>query len=87
VRTLFLESPPATQNAPGEKDGRGPAIEMLNCLRVTDLAQVAGLLFPTELVLAGATPETYAWAEELFRKLGVAGKFHRVKELSAWKPA
>jgi hypothetical protein len=87
VRTLFLEAPPATQNAPGEKDGRGPAIEMLNCLRITDLAQVAGLLFPTAIVLAGAAPETYAWAEELYRKLGAAGKFHRVKELSAWKPA
>jgi hypothetical protein len=87
VRTLFLELPPATQNAPGEKDGRGPAIEMLNCLRITDLAQVAGLLFPAELVVAGATPETYAWAEELYRKLGATGKFHRVKELSSWNPA
>ncbi|MBI5394592.1 MAG: hypothetical protein HZA91_04770 [Verrucomicrobia bacterium] len=85
VRTLFLESPPATQNAPGEKDGRGPAIEMLNCLRITDLAQVAGLLFPAEIVIAGATPETYAWAGELYGKLGASKNFHRVKELSAWR--
>lgn len=85
VRTLFLESPPVTQNAPGEKDGRGPSIEMLNCLRITDLAQVAGLLFPTELVFAGERPASYAWAEELCRNLGAPEKFRRVANLSAWR--
>jgi hypothetical protein len=55
---------------------------MLNCLRVTDLPYVAGLLHPTELVFIGECPSSYDWAEELYRRLGPAGAFRRVKELS-----
>jgi hypothetical protein len=86
VRTVFLESPPATQNAPSQKDGRGTSIEMLSCLRITDLPQVAGLLFPTELVFVGDCPSTYDWAESLYARLGSAGRFRRVKDLSDWRP-
>ncbi len=85
VSALLLESPPATQNAPSRRDGRGDAIEMLNCLRFTDLAQVAGLLHPAELVLAGKTPSTYEWAEDLYRRLGPPGKFVRVDDLAEWQ--
>jgi hypothetical protein len=46
---------------------------------------VAGLLFPTELVFPGECPATYAWAEELCRKLGAPQKFRRVANLSAWR--
>jgi len=87
VRTVFLENPPATQNAASEKDGRGPAIEMLSCLRITDLAQVAGLLWPTELVFVGDTPQTYEWAEALYRQLGAPGRVTRVANLGNWRPA
>ncbi|MEN8227672.1 MAG: hypothetical protein ABFS38_05915, partial [Bacteroidota bacterium] len=38
--TLILKDPPATQDAPGRPDGQGAAIEMLNCLRITDLGQL-----------------------------------------------
>lgn len=86
VGTLILESPPATQNAPSQPDGRGPAIEMLNCLRITDLPYVAGLLCPAELVLAGDVPATYEWAQEVYARLGAANRFHRVDALSAWRP-
>ncbi len=86
VRTLLLQSPPATQNAPSRPDGRGEAIEMLNCLRITDLPQIAGLLYPVEIVLIGDCPDTYRWAEEVYQKLGAPGKIKRVKELSEWKP-
>lgn len=86
VRTVFLENPPATQNAASEKDGRGPAIEMLNCLRVADLAQVAGLLWPTELVFVGTTPPTYNWAEALYRQLGAPGRVSRIADVGSWKP-
>jgi dienelactone hydrolase len=83
VQTLFLENPPVTQNAPSQRDGKGAAIEMLNCLRITDLPQVAGLLYPTELVFVGERPSTYEWAEEVYRKLG--GKCHHVKDLATWQ--
>ncbi|MDQ3815045.1 MAG: hypothetical protein M3347_14025 [Armatimonadota bacterium] len=78
VHTLFLENPPATQNAPSQLDGRGPAIEMLNCLRITDLPQVAGLLYPATLVFRGECPPTYKWAENLYRQLGAPERFQRV---------
>lgn len=84
IRTLFLQSPPATQNAPSRPDGRGDAIEMLNCLRITDLPQAAGLLYPTELVLVGDCPDTYAWAEELYHRLGAPGKIRHVTDLKEW---
>jgi hypothetical protein len=60
---------------------------MLGCLRITDLAPVAGLLWPAELVFIGETPDTYAWAESLYRKLGAPGRVSRVKSIREWKPA
>jgi len=86
VSTLILESPPATQNAPSRPDGRGDAIEMLNCLRITDLPQVAGLLYPADIVFVGECPATYAWAEELYQKLGAPGRITHVTDLTTWQP-
>ncbi len=85
VGTLILENPPATQDAPGPKDGSGPALEMLNCLRVTDLPQVAGLLFPAHVVVAGDCPASYEWASDLCHRLGDAGRFRRVKQMTEWQ--
>lgn len=87
VRTLILEDPPATQNVAGEKDGRGPAMEMLSCLRLTDLAQVAGLLWPTTLVFAGNAPSSYDWTEATYHRLGAPGRMTRVRDLATWKPS
>jgi cephalosporin-C deacetylase-like acetyl esterase len=82
VRTVFLENPPATQNAASEKDGRGPAIEMLSCLRVTDLPHVAGLLWPAELVFVSDRPSTFEWAETLYRQLGAPGQTRRIANVA-----
>ena len=87
VSTLILENPPATQNAHSQPDGNGPAIEMLNCLRITDLPYVTGLLYPTTLVFVGDYPSTYEWAKNLYSKLGAADKFQNVADLSQWPPA
>lgn len=87
VRTVFLENPPPTQNAPSERNGRGTALEMLNCLRFTDLPQVAALLWPTELVFVGPTPSTYEWTEAIHQRLGAPGRVSRVASLSDWKRA
>lgn len=81
VTGVMLQSPPATQNAASEKDGKGPAIEMLNCVRYTDLPYVAGLLHPAQMTVAGEFPGTFEWAEDLYRRLGSAGAFRRVKTL------
>jgi hypothetical protein len=85
VTTLILESPPATQNAPSQRDGRGLAIEILKCLRITDQPQVAGLLYPTEVVIAGDCPPSYDWAEQLYRRLGAPGTYTRVADLAQWR--
>jgi hypothetical protein len=66
------------------KNGRGPAIEMMNCLRYTDAPHVAGLLYPARVVVAGTFPSTYAWAEDLYRRLGSPGAFQRVAAMSDW---
>jgi hypothetical protein len=87
VQTLLLEDPPATQNAASQPDGEGTALEMLACLRVTDLPQVAGLLYPAELVFIGERPSTYDWAQELYGRLGGAERFRRVNGLGDWRPS
>lgn len=84
VDTLILEDPPATQDAPGRPDGTGPALEMIGVLRCTDLPQVAGLLWPTRLVFVGPRPDSYRWAEQLYRRLGAPGGIWRVTSLAEW---
>ena len=86
VNRLVLLSPPATQNAPSQADGKGPAIELLGCLRITDLPQVAGLLWPTELAMAGDEPASFRWSEELYERLGAPGKFAHVVDFKSWQP-
>ncbi|NPV09132.1 MAG: hypothetical protein HPY83_14350 [Anaerolineae bacterium] len=92
---VVLSAPPATQDAPGEPDGTGPALEMLNVLQVTDLPYAAGLLWPAELVFlqpaewersAAVRPESYQWAEDLYARLGAPGAVRRVQTLAALVP-
>jgi dienelactone hydrolase len=83
---VVLKDPPATQNAPSEPDGRGPALEMLNCLRVTDLPQITGLLFPRPVAVLGTVPESYHWARDLYRSLGSGDRFQQPGRLADWNP-
>jgi cephalosporin-C deacetylase-like acetyl esterase len=85
VSSILLDSPPSTQNAASQKDGKGPAIEMLSCLRYTDLPHVAGLLHPADVVVSGDFPSTYAWGEDLYKRFGSA-RFQRVKAMPDWQP-
>ncbi len=84
IKSLILKNPPATQDLASQPDGRGEAIEMLNCLRITDLAQVAALMYPNEIVALGELPNSYKWAEELYKNLEKPDGFKKVKELSEW---
>ena len=47
-------------------------------------SQIAGLLHPAQIVVSGEFPSSYAWAEELYGRLGSADKFRRVKTMSDW---
>ena len=83
IKSVILESAPATQNAPSNPDGTGEAIEMLNCLRYTDLPYMTGLLYPADLVFVGERPDSYQWAEELYSALG--GKVYKIKQLRDYR--
>ena len=68
--TLILSNPPESQDSPSQPDGRGAAIEMLNCLRITDLYQLPALLTPTKINFRGEVPEAYQWSEKVLQDLG-----------------
>lgn len=80
ISTVILKDPPPTQNAPSSPDGKGEAIEMLNCLRVTDLPQVAGLLYPAKIKVIGEIPQSYNWAKTVYEKLNAGGSFVVARE-------
>jgi hypothetical protein len=69
-KTIILKNPPATQDTASSPDGRGPATEMLNCLRITDVYQLPALLTPAEIVFIGEIPESYKWSVNLLIRLG-----------------
>ncbi len=83
---VLIQNPPPTQNAASEKDGRGPAIEMLNCLRITDLPQVAGLLCPAQLIFLGEPHDNYDWAKRVYQATGNENAVSVVGRIRDWKP-
>lgn len=85
VSGVVLYAPPATQNVGSNPDGTGECLEMLGSLRITDLPQVAGLLWPAKLVFVGGRPESYGWAEALYERLGAPGGWWNISELAHWR--
>ena len=79
-KTLILKNPPASQDVTSSPDGRGAAIEILNCLRITDVYQLPALLTPAEMVFTGEIPESYKWSEDVLAKLGKK-PFTRIENL------
>ncbi|MBD3340891.1 MAG: T9SS type A sorting domain-containing protein [Candidatus Lokiarchaeota archaeon] len=84
VPVTLLKSPPATQDAPDDSIGAG--LEMLNVLRFTDMPQVAGMLFPAEIVIVDEMPSTFSWAQSLYHTLGTPGLFQHVPSVAQWQP-
>jgi cephalosporin-C deacetylase-like acetyl esterase len=70
-QSVILKNPPATQDQPGSPDGRGPALEMLNCLRITDIYEIPALITPTRLYVVGNIPPSFQWSENVLEKLGL----------------
>ena len=68
--SLVLKNPPPTQNTPSNPDGRGESIELLNCLRITDVYQIPALLFPMEIKFIGEPPSSYNWSKDIYTRLG-----------------
>lgn len=68
--SLILKNPPETQDQSSSPDGKGPATEMLNCLRITDVYQLPALLAPARIVFAGDIPPAYQWSLKTLEKTG-----------------
>lgn len=68
--SVILRNPPETQNAKDKINGKGPAIEMLNSLKITDIYQLPALIYPTKTRIAGKIPPTYLWSENILKRLG-----------------
>ncbi len=86
IHTTIIQDAPATQNAASQKDGRGEAIEMLNCLRITDSPQVAGMLYPTKLVILGKPHENYNWSTQVYTKINHSQDASIINQMRDWKP-
>jgi cephalosporin-C deacetylase-like acetyl esterase len=83
--TVILQNPPATQNTASNKDGRGPAIEMLNCLQITDINQLPALISPTRTVFLGEIPESYHWAFKSLKSIGQANLIETLDSLNLFR--
>ena len=68
-RKLVLKNPVATQDVASRTDGKGEAIEMLNCLRFTDVYRLPALILPTKTDFIGDIPENYKWSQDIIEKL------------------
>jgi hypothetical protein len=81
---VILHDPPPTHLTPSNPDGADRAIEMLNCLKYTDLPYLAGALWPINIVFLGPRPREYAWTEEIYEKIGSPGTVTHIKSISQW---
>lgn len=84
LHSLIIANAPPTQNAPSNPDGTGEAIEMLNCLRVTDLPQVAGILAPTKVYFIGKPHENYEWAKQTMAAVGKGDMVEEISNMRGW---
>lgn len=66
--SVILNNPPVTQDVTSSPDGKGAAIEMLNCLQITDLYEMPALLAPAKVVVNSGMPAAWKWSEEVLKK-------------------
>lgn len=66
--SIVLKDPPATQDIGDNPNGKGPAIEMLNCLRITDVNRLPALLAPAKISIVGEVPTAYEWSEKMLKR-------------------
>jgi cephalosporin-C deacetylase-like acetyl esterase len=66
---VVLDNPPATQDVASDPSGRGPAIEMLNCLQITDVNRLPAILAPAKIEFLNSIPAAYDWANEISSKI------------------
>jgi dienelactone hydrolase len=81
-QSLILKDPPDTQDKGSNPDGRGEALEILNCLKKTDVWQLPALLYPARIYVMGSLPETYRWSENTLNSVSNETTLHVIQTLS-----
>ena len=81
-QVLVIKDPPDTQDKGSQQDGRGEAIEMLNCLRITDINQLPALVYPTRIFLFDPVPDTYKWSLETLKSIGKEESVRLIQKIS-----
>jgi cephalosporin-C deacetylase-like acetyl esterase len=66
---IILNNPPETQDVASSPDGKGAAIEMLNCLQITDLKEMPALLAPSKVIINSGMPDSWKWSEEVLKRV------------------
>jgi hypothetical protein len=77
--SVVLKNPPETQDQGSSPEGKGPATEMLNCLRITDVYQLPALLAPARILFVGDIPPAYQWSSKTLEKTGL-GDFTMISD-------
>ncbi|QHE53032.1 acetylxylan esterase [Pontibacillus sp. HMF3514] len=79
VSAVILKDPPASQDVPATEH-----LEIINSLRYTDLPNLAGMLWPTQIIFVGDRPSSYRIAENVHKHLGHPGGIWHVPSLEYW---
>ncbi len=82
ITSLILKDPPVSQNVSSRPDGRGPAIEMLNCLRITDLGQLPAMIKPTQTYIVGKIPNEWQWSVRTLHNTGNSNLLAEIESIS-----
>lgn len=77
VSEIILADPPESHGSPDTP-------EFLGILRVGDLPQNLGLLYPRPLTFVGSLPTGYEWTQALYEKLGRGEDFQVVEKVGDW---
>ena len=78
--SVLLRNTPGSQDLASDPEGKGSAIEMLNCLKVTDVNRIPAMLWPTKTIFMGPMPAAYQWSDAILRKWenGSIGELHEL---------
>lgn len=80
---LLLWNPPPTQDA--QEISPGGSFEILNCLQIADLPQLAGMIYPSKITFIGEMPQAYNWTKELYETMGHSEYISTLNEVGNFK--
>ncbi|MCB1093300.1 MAG: hypothetical protein KDL87_17305, partial [Verrucomicrobiae bacterium] len=79
VSELILEAPP-------ESHADSATASFLGILRIGDLPQNLGMLYPRPITFVGKVPPAYEWTQKLYESLGAGDRVRVIASTREWKP-